>query len=159
MGWISCQENAASLAAMTSGTGSNTTSLPASAASARSLKSMSVTLNPSKAMLTSTAAMQTLAPNQMRAQISAVFLLVSNLIGLGIGTTLVALLTDKVFGSPLAVGNSMSIVSLVAALLATVLLGFGCRQFRLSLEREESQGADVTRDAQGAAAALSTTRA
>ncbi|WP_083654740.1 MFS transporter [Burkholderia sp. SRS-W-2-2016] len=87
-------------------------------------------------MPTSTAAMQTLAPNQMRAQISAVFLLISNLIGLGAGTTLVALLTDKVFGSPLAVGQSMSVVSLIAALLATVLLWFGCRQFRLSIERE-----------------------
>ncbi|MFT4069432.1 MAG: MFS transporter, partial [Paraburkholderia sp.] len=114
-------------------------------------------------MPTSTAAMQTLAPNQMRAQISAVFLLVSNLIGLGIGTTLVALLTDKVFGSPLAVGHSMSIVSLVAALLATVLLGFGCRQFRLSLEREHrrAQSADArARDQTDAASAeLSATRA
>ncbi len=94
-------------------------------------------------MPTSTAAMQTLAPNQMRAQISAVFLLVSNLIGLGVGTTLVALLTDKLFGSPQAVGHSMSIVSLVAASLATVLLGFGCRQFRLSLEREQLASEDA----------------
>ncbi|MFM0212723.1 MFS transporter [Paraburkholderia sediminicola] len=89
-------------------------------------------------MPTSTAAMQTLAPNQMRAQISAVFLLVSNLIALGIGTTLVALLTDKVFGSPKAVGSSMSIVNLVATLFAIVLLWFGCRQFRLSLAREQA---------------------
>jgi MFS family permease len=89
-------------------------------------------------MPTSTAAMQTLAPNQMRAQISAVFLLISNLIALGIGTTLVALLTDKVFGSPKAVGNSMSIVNLVATLLAVALLWFGCRQFRLSLAREQT---------------------
>lgn len=89
-------------------------------------------------MPTSTAAMQMLAPNQMRAQISAVFLLISNLIALGIGTTLVALLTDKVFGSPKAVGSSMSIVNLVATLLAAGLLWFGCRQFRLSLAREEA---------------------
>ncbi|SFU25446.1 spinster family MFS transporter [Paraburkholderia aspalathi] len=90
-------------------------------------------------MPTSTAAMQTLAPNQMRAQISAVFLLVSNLIALGIGTTLVALLTDKVFGSPKAVGDSMSIVNLVATLLAAGLLWLGCKQFRLSLARVQGQ--------------------
>jgi MFS family permease len=111
-------------------------------------------------MPTSTAAMQTLAPNQMRAQISAVFLLVSNLIALGIGTTLVALLTDKVFGSPKAVGNSMSIVNLVATLLAVVLLWFGCRQFRLSLAREqayaESTGAPAHQGAAEAAYAAST---
>jgi hypothetical protein len=86
--------------------------------------------------------------------------LVSNLIALGIGTTLVALLTDKVFGSPKAVGNSMSIVNLVATLLAIVLLWFGCRQFRLSLAREqayaESTGAPAHQGAAEAAYAAST---
>jgi MFS family permease len=85
---------------------------------------------------TSAAAMQTLAPNQMRAQVSALFLLVSNLIGLGLGTTLVALITDKVFGSPLAVGRSMTIIDALATLLAVALLFIGCRHFRASLERE-----------------------
>ena len=87
-------------------------------------------------MPTSTAAMQTLSPNQMRAQISAVFLLISNLIALGIGTTLVALLTDQVFGSPTMVGMSMSAVNLIATLLAIGLLWLGCKQFRLSIARE-----------------------
>jgi hypothetical protein len=87
-------------------------------------------------MPTSTAAMQTLSPNQMRAQISAVFLLISNLIALGIGTTLVALLTDQVFGSPKMVGMSMSAVNLIATLLAIGLLWLGCKQFRLSIARE-----------------------
>ena len=86
-------------------------------------------------MPTSTAAMQTLAPNQMRAQISALFLLVSNLIALGIGTTVVALFTDRVFGAA-AVGHSMSIVNVAAATLATLLLAAGCRHYRRSLDRE-----------------------
>jgi MFS family permease len=86
---------------------------------------------------TSTAAMQMLAPNQMRAQISAVFLLVSNLIGLGVGTTLVALITDKVLVSPKAVGVSMSVVNLVATLLAIFLLWLGCAYFRRSVSNEE----------------------
>ena len=87
---------------------------------------------------TSAVAMQNLAPNQMRAQVSAIFLLVSNLIGLGLGTTLVALVTDKVFGSPLAVGNSMAVINAIATVLAFALLYIGCRHYRASLEREAS---------------------
>jgi hypothetical protein len=63
--------------------------------------------------------------------------LISNLIALGIGTTLVALLTDRLLGSPRAVGDSMSIVNLAASWLAATLLWFGCKQFRLNLAREQ----------------------
>ena len=98
---------------------------------------------------TSAAAMQALAPNQMRAQISAMFLLISNLIGLGLGTTLVALVTDKVFGSPLAVGHSMAIINAVAVVLAAVLLFMGGKHYRASLEREARE-ARVTMEAQAA---------
>ncbi|MCC6076748.1 spinster family MFS transporter [Pseudomonas sp. GCM10022188] len=85
---------------------------------------------------TSTAAMQILPPNQMRAQVSAVFLLVSNLIAVGFGTTLVAMLTDTVFKSPLMVGSSMSIVNGASTLATLILLGLGCRYYRESLTRE-----------------------
>jgi len=105
-------------------------------------------------LATSAAAMQTLAPNQMRAQISALFLLVSNLIGLGLGTTLVALVTDKVFGSPLAVGHSMTIIDAIATALAAVLLFVGCKHFRASLEREAHQ-ARVTEMTSAAAGQIS----
>ena len=98
-------------------------------------------------MPTSTAAMQMLAPNQMRAQISAVFLLVSNLIGLGVGTTVVALITDKVLASPKAVGVSMSIVNLVATLLAISLLWLGCAHFRRSIIREDQHKARAVENA------------
>ncbi|MBK5001117.1 MFS transporter [Pseudomonas sp. S31] len=87
-------------------------------------------------MPASTAAMQILSPNQVRAQVSAVFLLISNLLALGLGTTLVALITDRYFGVPAAVGSSMSIVSCVASLLAIVLLAKGCKCFRQSMQRE-----------------------
>ena len=46
-------------------------------------------------LVISATALQMLAPNQFRARLSALFLLVSNLIGLGVGTTLVAIITDK----------------------------------------------------------------
>lgn len=90
-------------------------------------------------MPTSTAAMQIVAPNQLRAQISAIFLLISNLIGLGIGTTLVALITDKVFGDTQMVGYSIAIVGGVAALLTIILLKTGCKHFIHSLDVEKNE--------------------
>ncbi|MDQ3203896.1 MAG: MFS transporter [Pseudomonadota bacterium] len=87
-------------------------------------------------MPASTAAMQILPPNQMRAQISAVFLLISNLIGLGLGTTAVALLTDRLFENPAMVGSSISLLNAFAITLTLALLIKGCRHFRESLKRE-----------------------
>ncbi|MHC8285509.1 spinster family MFS transporter [Pseudomonas sp. XS1P51] len=87
-------------------------------------------------MPASTAAMQILPPNQMRAQISALFLLISNLIGLGLGTTLVALLTDRLFQNPAMVGSSISLLNAFAVALTLLLLINGCRHFRESLKHE-----------------------
>ncbi|QOW46684.1 MULTISPECIES: MFS transporter [Acinetobacter] len=86
----------------------------------------------------STTAMQMLAPNQLRAQISAVFLLISNLVAVGIGTTLVALITDKIFENPLMVGSSLSIVGACSCVLAYILLKKGCAAFSKSMQEEHS---------------------
>ncbi|WP_435121436.1 spinster family MFS transporter [Amycolatopsis thermoflava] len=91
-------------------------------------------------MPASTAAMQVLSPNQMRAQVSAIFLLISNLIGLALGTTLVALVTDRVFGDPKMVGSSLSIVYGLASVLTVLLLWRGCRHFRRSVAAERAAG-------------------
>lgn len=91
-------------------------------------------------MPTSTAAMQILPPNQIRAQVSALFLLISNLIGLGLGTTAVALLTDRLFMNPGAVGQSLSLLIGGATVLCVGLLAAGCSSYRQSLTREEGEG-------------------
>ncbi|MEV5537086.1 MFS transporter [Saccharopolyspora shandongensis] len=90
-------------------------------------------------MPASTAAMQVLSPNQMRAQVSAMFLLISNLIGLALGTALVALVTDRVFGDEKMVGSSLSIVYGLASVVTVLLLWRGCKHFRYSLSREKLQ--------------------
>ncbi|MGS1108658.1 spinster family MFS transporter [Achromobacter anxifer] len=90
-------------------------------------------------MPTSTAAMQILPPNQLRAQVSALFLLISNLIGLGLGTTAVAMLTDRLFKNPAAVGQSMSVLVGVAAVLCIGLLAAGCKYYRRSLNLEAQE--------------------
>ncbi len=87
-------------------------------------------------MPTSTAAMQILAPNQMRAQVSAIFILVMNLFALGLGTTLVALVTDKIFHNERDVGYSLAIVVVVATISAAVLLQIGRHYFQESIENE-----------------------
>lgn len=71
------------------------------------------------------AAVQELSPNRMRAQISALYLFVVNLIGLGIGPTAVALITDYVFGRDDAVGIALVIVLFVSLSISTVLLTLG----------------------------------
>ncbi|OEC86533.1 spinster family MFS transporter [Acinetobacter sp. YK3] len=85
----------------------------------------------------SAAATQMLTPNQLRAQISAKFLLISNLIALGVGTTAVALLTDKYFENTLMVGNSISIVNAIAGIIGVFLLFKGCKYYRESIQLEK----------------------
>lgn len=85
----------------------------------------------------SAAATQMLTPNQLRAQVSAKFLLVSNLIALGVGTTAVALITDKYFQNTLMVGNSISIVNAIAGLIGFFLLYKGCQYYRESMKVEK----------------------
>lgn len=87
---------------------------------------------------TSAAGIQVLAPNHLRAQITALFLLVTNLIGLGVGTTLVAILTDHFFKNPKSVGLSMAVIISVAAVLCFCLLSIGRKNFRASLLIQDS---------------------
>jgi MFS family permease len=81
------------------------------------------------------AAIQEIVPNEMRGQTSAVYLFLVNLIGLGIGPTAVALVTDFGFHDDSKVGWSMFIVSTVASLCAVALLASGLRPYRESLAR------------------------
>jgi MFS family permease len=80
-------------------------------------------------------AIQQMMPNPMRGQASAIYLFVVNLIGLGIGPTAVAVTTDYVFGYDDAVRYSLFIVSLLAHVVAAVLLWVGLKPYCTSLDR------------------------
>lgn len=80
-------------------------------------------------------AIQQISPNEMRGQISALYLFVVNLIGIGLGPTAVALITDQVFGSDTALRYSMAIVGGGAAVLGTAMLLLGLGAFRESSQR------------------------
>jgi MFS family permease len=81
------------------------------------------------------AAVQEVMPNAMRGQASAVYLFVVNLLGMGVGPTGVALVTDYVFRDDQAVGYSLLIVTAAAKLGAIVLLALGLKPYRESLRR------------------------
>jgi MFS family permease len=81
------------------------------------------------------AAIQEMVPNVMRGQASALYLFVINLIGLGLGPTAVALMTDYVFHSDNAVNYSLLVVGIAAHLGAAALLWLGLKPFVRSLER------------------------
>jgi MFS family permease len=83
------------------------------------------------------AAILEIVPNAMRGQAAAVYLLVVNLIGLGIGPTAIALVTDHVFGFDAAVRYSLLIVPVAAALVAEILFLIGLRSYNPSLDRLE----------------------
>ena len=74
-------------------------------------------------------------PNAMRGQATAVYLLIVNLIGLGIGPTAVALITDRVFGYDAAVRYSLLIVTVSAFFLAEIFFVLGLRSYGATLDR------------------------
>lgn len=80
-------------------------------------------------------AIQQITPNEMRGQVSALYLFVVNLIGIGFGPTIVALLTDQVFGQDAALKYSMVIVGTGAAVGAAAILLVGIKPFRESMKR------------------------
>jgi len=81
------------------------------------------------------AAIQEIMPNSMRGQASALYLFVITLIGLGIGPTAVALVTDFVFADDNALRYSLLIVTALAVLSSIILLARGLAPYRDSVER------------------------
>jgi MFS family permease len=72
-------------------------------------------------------AIQLVTPNSLRGQVSALYMLVINLVGLGLGPLIIGLFNDLVFTGPSGVRYSLASVHAVCAPLAFVLLfaGFG----------------------------------
>ncbi|MYH14570.1 MAG: MFS transporter [Gammaproteobacteria bacterium] len=77
-----------------------------------------------------TSAIQLATPNDMRGVVSGLYVVTTNVIGLGLGPTLVAGATDYVFADPKAVAYSLAMVSWVMGPLAAGLLLSGHRAYR-----------------------------
>ena len=89
-------------------------------------------------------AIQLITPNQMRAQVMAIFFVISVFCAIAFGATSVALMTDYVFRDENDLRYSLSIVVAVGMSLATVSLALGIKPYRKSLERAKSWSAGKT---------------
>lgn len=74
--------------------------------------------------------LQLIAPNRMRAQVTAIKILFAVLAGYSLGPTFVALITDYVFGYDEALRYSLAIVSGVLTPVGIGLLAFGMKPYR-----------------------------
>ncbi|MDH1265359.1 MFS transporter [Pseudomonas sp. GD03944] len=88
------------------------------------------------------AAIQDIMPNSMRGQASAIYLFVITLIGLGIGPTAVALVTDYVFADDNALRYSVLIVTALAVVSSVILLSQGLKPYRESVVRLQNWSAN-----------------
>ena len=77
--------------------------------------------------------LQIVVPNQMRAQISATWMLVMNIVTALIGPTGVGIITQYVFGDDQAVGYSLALVNCVSVPLAALILWSGLKPFRAAV--------------------------
>lgn len=84
------------------------------------------------------ATLQLTTPGHLRARVTAFMLFVLNLLGLGLGPTIVALTTDYVFHDPKAVGSSVALVGTICGLLGALLFRLGCRPYLRALDRMEA---------------------
>lgn len=76
------------------------------------------------------AAVQLMTPGHLRAMASAIYLFFLNLVGMGGGPMLTALLTDYLFRDDLAVGRSLAVVAGATAPMVAALLWWGLAPFR-----------------------------
>ena len=83
-------------------------------------------------------ALMIVTPNQMRAQASALYLFVINLLGLTIGPTGVALFTDYVFRDDAMLRYSVACVAVLAGVFATGFLIYNMRQYRSMVIESEA---------------------
>lgn len=81
---------------------------------------------------TGAAALLDITPNRLRGQATAVFLFVTSILGIGLGPTVVAVVTDYVFGGGNAVQYALAIVPTLAFLLAAACFLIAHEPYRYS---------------------------
>jgi len=83
------------------------------------------------------AAVQMVTPNQMRGQATAVYMFATNMLGLALGSTLVAVLTDFVFVDEGALMHSLSLISAVLLPMAAWMFWRGLNAFSAAVKKSE----------------------
>ena len=89
-------------------------------------------------------ALQTIAPNELRGQSVAFYMIVVNFLSYTFAPTLPALLNDFWFHDEMALGKSLSVLAAINYTVGAVCIGFGLRYFRRALKAAEAwQSTDV----------------
>jgi len=81
-------------------------------------------------------ALQLVTPNRLRGQIGAAWMLFLNMITAALGPWAVGVINDKWFGDPLAVGQSIAAVNVVAVVLGGIILWLTWKPFRAAVEQQ-----------------------
>ena len=92
------------------------------------------------------AAFQEITPNRMRGQVSAIYLFGLNLAGIGIGPTIVALFTARVYGADAMIGRGISTVVATGATLSLIFLCAALPQYRRAMVRSDPTEASLPED-------------
>lgn len=79
------------------------------------------------------ATLQSIAPNELRGQMVAFYLIAVNFIAYTFAPSLPAVLSDYVFGSELALGKSISLLAVANYGIAAACLAFGLKHYRQAL--------------------------
>ena len=82
--------------------------------------------------------LQLITPNRLRAQVSALFMLVLNLVATGCGPALTAVATDYLFRDVNLVGASLALVCGIAAPLSALIFAVGLKPYARAAEMPSS---------------------
>jgi MFS family permease len=83
-------------------------------------------------------AIQQIMPNRARAQVTAIYITITTLVGLGLGPLVVGIMTDYVFHDPADIRYSLAIVVALPAPILFVLLSRARRPFRELRAQEQA---------------------
>jgi len=84
-----------------------------------------------------TTAIQELMPNQVRALSSAIFLFLLNMIGLGLGPSLVAIFNDYIFHDENAIRFSLSALYIIGGILSVSFYTMSMKAYKKAMEQKE----------------------
>jgi len=84
------------------------------------------------------AALQLITPNEMRGQVTALFLFIFNVFGTGLAPFVIGLVTNYVVGSEAKLGESIMITAAVLGPISVALMWLGIRPYARSVARSES---------------------
>lgn len=85
--------------------------------------------------------LQIVTPLALRARVSALYMMVVNVIGMTLGPSVVAFFTDAVFGDPARVGDSIMLIYAIFGPLAVIVFALGLRPARRAVRDASAEPA------------------